>query len=220
MSDVLVVSIALDDNRYASVNAIGKDGFRGGRKSEPYKAIFKAIKEAAEAEIKRIGWTSTACEHDVTVYRFLPLRLRADASNMGKAELDALTKAGAWPDDRYGNPARYVLRYDAAGPHRISVVIVKLYEPANRYEPLPEENAQELTRRSRRDTNDPQKVKSIEKSPKKPRGLGGAERMKSAIDNYRSGDPIPPGYADVSGKLVPHAEALAMIQGQKRGSRA
>lgn len=214
MSDALVFTLPLEGGEYASQNAIGKDSFRGGRKSKIYKFVFNNVKDLAEKEMARVNWGPPAtCECDVTIYRFIPKRWRTDAINMGTAEFNALTAAGVWADDRLGNPARCVLRYDAPGPHRIVVVVVKLYEPANRYEPTPEQNANELTRRSRASTG-----RGARSTAVRDRAIRDEAKREGAKE-WRPGDPIPAGFADYNGRLIPEAEALAYIRGEKKPPR-
>lgn len=203
MADVLAITVPIE-GRYASNNALGKDSHRGGRKSEAYKALFKSVKEAAEDEAMRIGWVPLPCEHDITILRYLPARWRTDAMNLGKCEGDALTAAGIWPDDRYANPARFLVRYDASGQHRIAIVVVKLYEPANTF-------ALDAKPKSSLITVNEVEIKAESSVIRRPLRAP----MVMDISKYRSGDPIPDGYADLNGELVLKSKALDMIRGVK-----
>lgn len=126
MTDVLTITVPIQ-GAYASVNQTGGDSFRGGRKSPAYKALFRAVQQSAEAEMRRTGWTKAECDCFALIVRYVPDRRRADAMNLAKCEWDALTEAGVWNDDELANPCLPMIRPDFGGPHRVSIVVVKLY---------------------------------------------------------------------------------------------
>lgn len=124
MSDVLAITVPLG-SRYASVNGVGRDNRRGGRKSDAYKRLYADVKAAAEAEIARTGWTTATANCFAMIVRYVPGNRRCDAMNQGKCEWDALTAAGVWDDDRWANPSLPWI-VPNAGEHRIAIVVVKL----------------------------------------------------------------------------------------------
>ncbi len=199
MADVLALSIELPDGKYASVNNRNR-GLRDPRKSEIYKAVFDLVKRAAEDAIFRTGWITAECECSATIIRVLNRRARVDASNLSKVEWDALTAAGVWSDDRLANPSQMLVRYDDAGPHRVNIIVTKLYEPAH----------VRIVDRPKRDT----RTKSVESADNRIRI---AESKNSKAQRY-TGGPIPEGMAIVDGFIVPASEALALISESKRRS--
>jgi hypothetical protein len=201
VTDVLTLSIDLQDGKYASQNSIGKDGFRGGRKSDVYKQVFSAVKRAAEDEIKLTGWTKAECECAVLLIRYIPIRWRVDAINAGTAEFNALTAAGVWADDRLGNPPTLWIRHDPVGLHRISIVVVKLYEPANASSPSNGGNGVRGAGKPRR-----ARTQSSKESP-------AVRHLKERA--WRPGDPIPVGYAQLGNELITDTRARELIGGGK-----
>lgn len=91
--DAIAFTIELPDGKYASVNRLTR-GYRDPRKSEIYRQVYDAVLKAASAEIVRTGWAKAECECFASVMRVMPARWRADAMNLGKPEMDALTEAG------------------------------------------------------------------------------------------------------------------------------
>jgi Holliday junction resolvase RusA-like endonuclease len=179
--DVLSLTVPIGA-QYASVNHIGAGSHRGGTKSPAYKRLFADVKAAAETEIARTGWTTASCECFVTIVRYVGDRRRHDAMNLGKCEMDALTAADVWHDDCLANPCLPWIRYDAAGGHRVTIVIVKLY--ASAYDvPTPV-----------------------------PRARAEAARRASTVNLcVRAGEPIPEGYAALNGELVTREVALKKL---------
>lgn len=188
MSDVLAITVEID-GRYPSVNHTGGDGFRGGRKSREYRQLFARVKYAALDEMARTGWTKAECDCFVSIVRYIPDMRRCDAMNLGKTELDALTAAGVWLDDNLANPPMAWIRRDIDGKHRVSIVVVKLYESHRLIVQLPSPTL---------------------RTPKEK-----FEAASAAMRGWRAGDPIPEGYADLNGTLVTREEALAAIRGSK-----
>jgi Holliday junction resolvase RusA-like endonuclease len=189
-TDILSLSLALGSS-YPSVNHTGKDGFRGGRKSDAYKKLFTDVETAARSEIERTGWAIASTECALTVVRYIPDRRRTDASNLAKVECDALTKAGVWIDDRLANPCSLAVRYDPAGPHRIVIIVVKLYYPSCDASATCSEGP----------------VKTLESSRRSQR-MGKSAVPSDSVDRWRPGDPIPRGMADLNGRLVTRQVAL------------
>jgi len=204
MTDVLSLCIPIP-GRYPSVNSLGRDGLRFGRKSEEYRALFKAVKEAAEAEMARTGWITATCECLSVIVRYIGDRRRTDAANLAKCEWDALTAAGVWSDDRLANPCHFAIRRDPNGEHRVSIVVVKLHQSINAEEVMPNATVSKLhkrdkpLRRSRPDVTPPR--------------VGARRKVTEAdLQTWRPGDPIPPGYALFGGKLVATEFVLDLIK--------
>lgn len=219
MTDALAFTIDLPDGKYASVNRTTR-GWTDPRKSEIYRYVYGAVLEAAQREIARTGWTKAECECFATIMRVMPAHWRADAMNLGKPEWDALTEAGVWTDDRLANPCLPWIRYDDEGPHRVTIVVMKLYEPANvrivarAMEARQGRDAKRLdgeatTARSRRDA--PKSGNKITENPEvaKMRNSATPERQR-----YTGGD-IPHDKALIDGYLVPREEALRMISAKR-----
>jgi Holliday junction resolvase RusA-like endonuclease len=120
--DVLVISASID-GAYPSVNSLGKDGRRYGRKTDEYKALFAAVKDAASAEMFRTGWVTTSDECEVTVTRYVRDRRRRDAGNMSKVELDALSRACVWEDDSQATRVVLEIMHDPKGEDRVVIVV-------------------------------------------------------------------------------------------------
>lgn len=204
VADVLTLTIPLG-SRYPSRNHEGRDNHRFGRKSEEYRELTQAVIDAAQTEMSRIGWEQAECECLTIITRYMPTHLRADSLNIGSAECNALTSAGVWSDDRLAQPCIMHIRHDDAGPHRVSIVVMKLHEPANirivargmearQGRDAKRLDAEGTTARSRRD------------APKKIKYLGGD---------------VPPGKAIIDGYIVDRDEAMAEIKnafGKRRAS--
>lgn len=197
MADVLTLTIPLG-GRYPSRNQEGRDNHRFGRKSDEYRDLTRAVIEAAKAEMARTGWETAECECLTIITRYMPNHLRADSLNIGSAECNALTAAGVWSDDRLAQPCLFHIRYDDEGPHRVSIVVMKLYEPAH-------VRIVEKAKPIRKRRAVPDQPASSPDRTEKYVPVGTDERLR-----YTGGD-IPEGYALVGNELVPYAEALAMI---------
>ncbi|GAC1502049.1 MAG: hypothetical protein NVS1B2_27360 [Vulcanimicrobiaceae bacterium] len=124
MSDALLIS-ALVPGAYPSQNHTGSDGRRGGKKSKEYHALFSAVEDAAMVEVERVGWICAEylCDASVTLYH--PTRIAPDASNLAKCELDALTAAGVWANDRLARPVHFETEYDPQGGESRIVIVVR-----------------------------------------------------------------------------------------------
>ena len=121
-SDVLTISVPLA-SRYPSVNHLGRDGVRAGRKTPEYHALFAAVKEAAEREIVRTGWTTAHDCVDTSVVLYRTTQRWQDPQNIGKVELDSLTAAKVWADDHLAKPWHTDIEYDPNGPDRVVIIL-------------------------------------------------------------------------------------------------
>ena len=138
--DVLWLTIPLR-GAYASFNALDK---MDRRKSPAYLDLFRDTREAARAEMARIGWTTATFRCEVSVIRYCADRGQKDASNVGKAELDALSPStaqqhvrdrcatfpGVWRNDSLARPYHADIEYDPAGPDRIVIIIRRRFPDA------------------------------------------------------------------------------------------
>ncbi len=128
MSLVLAFTVPAP-RKYPSVNHLGRDGFRGGKKSPEYHELFDAVKRAAEAEMLRVGWECADYLVDASLTVYFDSGRQADAGNTGKCELDAMTAAGVWRDDRLARPLRLDTEHDPSGPSRIVIVARRKFPP-------------------------------------------------------------------------------------------
>jgi hypothetical protein len=129
MNDVLVLTIPLRHGMgYPSANRQGKDAFRGGGKSDAYRALAFDVEEAAKAAVDA-GWETIAypCRVSITYYR--PDRQVVDAANIGSAECNALTRAGIWTDDELARPILLDYQPGDPGPARVVVIVQRLAPP-------------------------------------------------------------------------------------------
>jgi len=181
MADVLAISVPLG-SRYASVNNVGGNSHRAGKKSAAYKQLFTDVKTAAEAEMARTGWQKATAECFTLVVRYIVNRRRADAANQGKCELDALTAAGVWDDDCQAVPFMASVCYAPEGGPRLAIVVVKQRQdmPARKQTPL--------------------------------RRVEAGANAAPYPNSWRPGDPIPEGFAALGSRLVARNEALEMIR--------
>ncbi len=209
MSDVLSITVPIG-SRYASVNGVGANGHRAGKKSPEYHRLFDDVKTAAETEMKWIGWDKAECEcfRDDRSLRS-KTGSRHDAMNLGKCEWDALTEAGVWlrtmPVRR--TPYMPMDSLQCAGMHRVTIVVVKLYQSV----PGPVEPSGAATAQH-----------SGAPTSRASRGsaqAGFAPNLQCCahlipigthceICCWKPGDPIPDGHALLNGKLVTRDLAL------------
>lgn len=112
---------------YPTANSSG-DAFRGGRKSDAYRALAFDVEEAAKAAVDA-GWEPIAypCRVSITYYR--PDRHVVDAGNLGSAELNCLTRAGVWTDDELARPILLDYQPGDPGPARVVVIVQRLAPP-------------------------------------------------------------------------------------------
>jgi hypothetical protein len=133
MRDVLTICIPTfpdGGSVYPSVNHLGCDGRRGGRKSPEFHALFEAVKIAAEYEMLG-GWTTATYLVEVHLKRYLTTRKSTDSSNLGKCEIDALQAAGVVVNDSLVRLFADV-QYDPSpgAIDRISLVVIRTFPPA------------------------------------------------------------------------------------------
>lgn len=107
-----------------SVNAFGKNGIRGGPKTERYKAFFAEVQRiVAEAGNPTMGAYRLAVHVD-----FMPPdRINRDLDNICKATLDALQKAGVYDNDCQIDDLR-VVRHTIPGQASATVTITRRAE--------------------------------------------------------------------------------------------
>ena len=125
--DVFSITIPVPSGTYPSVNHLGINGQRGGGKSREYEELFASVKEAALAEMARIGWTTAEYDVEGWFTRYHPRANVFDCSNAFKAEPDALEKAGVVANDTLIRPFHKSAQYDPIGPDRVVIVLQRLY---------------------------------------------------------------------------------------------
>jgi hypothetical protein len=220
LADVFSITVRIPNGVYPSFNHTFADGFRGGKKSEEYKELKRAVRAAAHFEMKRIGWIVPAPWYVlIELVRIVPDRRIRDSSNLGKAELDALEPAepgdpGYDPTDPF--PGVYLndhfakmiprIELDEGGIDRVTITARREYPPVHD----PPQNAGKATRR-RSDTD----------AGSKPAGkrFGLASKMSEPLPRRRSveapvydGKSIPDGWALDGDVLVPLDQVLRQIQ--------
>jgi hypothetical protein len=215
MSDVVTFTVVIA-GRYPSVNHTHADGFRGGKKSPEYLDLKLAVRAAAQAEMKCVGWTQPASWYvAIDLTRVVPDRRRRDPMNMGKAELDALRPAE--PRDPDFDPADpfpglYVdddlalvvprIELEVGGIDRLIITARRCYPPLH-------EPPAAIAKRASRRTAVPKIGAKTARSPAPHEG-----RKRSAFP----GD-IPPGHALCNGELIPIEEALRQVRRRHIGRR-
>ncbi len=130
--------------RYASVNAVSDHGATHGKKSPAYLALFRAVREAARAEMARTGWTTWPHGCEGTIVRYHRTRRMSDSPNIGKAECDSLCPStpheerrdrcapfpGVYLDDKQVHPWHTDVEYDPTGPDRVFIVVRRRFPEA------------------------------------------------------------------------------------------
>jgi len=130
--------------RYASANAVSDHGRFGGRKSEEYLALFRAVREAARAEMIATAWATWEHDCEVLVVRYHRTLVASDATNLGKVECDALEPStpledrrdgsapfpGIFLNDRQVRPYSSDTEYDPEGPDRVLITVRRRYPNA------------------------------------------------------------------------------------------
>lgn len=127
--DVLVLSIPLRFGMgYPTANGAVTGALRAGAKSPAYKALSFDVEEAARAAVAA-GWAPIAYPCRVTITYYRPDRHVVDAANLGSAECNALTRAGAWTDDDLARPLLLDYQPGDPGPARVVVIVQRLAPP-------------------------------------------------------------------------------------------
>jgi hypothetical protein len=132
--DFLAISVPTfwgNGSRYPSVNHMGRDGLRGGRKTKEYHDLFAAVRGAALGEAFACGWKTADYPVEVHLKRYVITRRAVDSANLGKCELDALQSAGIvkndslirlFPDVQYDPTPRAI--------DRLAIIVLRLFPPA------------------------------------------------------------------------------------------
>lgn len=140
--DLLTISVAIPTT-YPTVNHLGRDGMRFGRKSPAYLEVFRAVREAAREEMERVGWTTATSFCEAWIWRYIPDGRVFDVANAGKVELDALAPSteqqekrdrcdpfpGVFANDRLVRPWHADVEIDAAGRDRIVIMVRRRHVP-------------------------------------------------------------------------------------------
>jgi hypothetical protein len=124
---------------YPSVNELGRDSHRGGRKSDEYAWLFSAVRNAAALEMARTGWWTADYYVDVHWSRVTTSRRPYDPMNGMKVEMDSLEPskgdepyfAGVYANDRLVIPHPSAPQYDPTprAVDRIRIVVVRRWHP-------------------------------------------------------------------------------------------
>ena len=122
--DVLVMTIPII-GRYPSVNNVGADGFRGGRKSKAYVDLYDAVYQLGERAVEQ-GWRKIEDPARISITRYAVTRAPRDSVNIGTAECNALTECGVWTDDAFGQTFSSSIVVDPLGPDRILIIVQRL----------------------------------------------------------------------------------------------
>jgi Holliday junction resolvase RusA-like endonuclease len=136
MADVLVVTVPTfpeGGGQYPSVNSLGANGWRGGKKTSEYLALYRAVKAEAERQIKATGWVTADYICEVHWKRYTITKRAFDSQNCGKCENDALEEAGVFANDNLVKWCPDVPQYDPSpgAIDRIAMVVIRLYPPLN-----------------------------------------------------------------------------------------
>jgi len=130
---------------YPSVNNLGADGRRNGRKSASYKEHFRNVRSAAWAAMSDASWETATWYVELTMVRLVPDRRVFDQSNLGKCDADALAPSRPNDPGPVGFPGRYIndrlaivrpfVEFDPIGPDRIIYLARRTYPLALAFEP-------------------------------------------------------------------------------------
>jgi len=203
MADVLSFTIPTPA-RYASVNHLGGDGRRYGRKSAFAIELATLTREAARAEMERAGWITATWYVEVHWRRYICDRTRSfDPANALKIELDAMQPwepsdreradgvrpfPGVYANDRLVRPLPDLPQFDTTpgAIDRIAMVVFRLFPPPLEFDA------------------------GVAPTPARP------ATPKARRGTLYAGGPIPDGMA-VSGRyLVPREQAIREITGAGR----
>lgn len=214
--DVLVITVPIV-GAYASTNDVGKID---RRKSPAYKDLFRNTREIARAEMARVGWLPATFNCDVSIVRYTPTLQRRDASNLGKAELDALSPstaqqilrdrcepfAGVWTNDELARPFHADVQYDPNGEDRIVVVIRRRFP-----DPPPKPAAEQRPENARKGPAQPR-----QRTQRTPPTYLTAIRPAAASHETATAHPRPAVIGDarplINGRPVTHEEAMRELR--------
>lgn len=127
MSDVFSITVDVPEGAYPSVNSLGGNGHRAGRKTSQYHELGRRVKAAAAAEIERSGWAMATYDCHGWIVRYITERRIMDASNIAKGEMDFLQGAGVVANDSLIRPITKDIQFDPSGPDRIVIILLRLY---------------------------------------------------------------------------------------------
>lgn len=99
MADVLSFQVLTPRGVYPSVNHLSLGNHRGGKKTPEYHELMLAVREAARAEMERVGWETADYYVDVYWKRYITTRRQFDAMNGMKCELDAMEPYYPTPEE-------------------------------------------------------------------------------------------------------------------------
>ena len=124
-ADVLTMTVLIGEHGYPSLNRIGADSRRNGRKSKAYHALHDDIVRIGEYAVQ-CGWKMVEYPCDVSITLYAVTKAPRDGLNIGHVEGNSLTHARVWADDRLAPHPRPGWVYDPAGPERVVITITKL----------------------------------------------------------------------------------------------
>ncbi len=203
--DVLVISVPIE-GAYPSAKNQTLGPARYGKKSPAYHDVFEKVVTAGKAALAD-GWEPLKYKCRVTVDRYVPDARLRDAINLGQVEFDALTRAGVWTDDSLANPVLLSVLTGADGIDRVVVTIHRLPPGPGIVKPREALPVQAKRRRG------PKAATSTE--PPKPNMIIPPVGVGTVRARYNGTD-IPEGMALLGDKLIPRAEALAILHGEKK----
>jgi hypothetical protein len=130
MSDVFSITVEVPAGAYPSVNSLGRNGHRAGKKTAQYHELGRRVKAAAADEMERSGWEMATYDCKGWIVRYITDRRIMDASNIGKGEMDFLQGAGVVANDSLIRPITKDIQLDPIGPDRIVILLIRLYPRA------------------------------------------------------------------------------------------
>lgn len=207
MSDVLsfvVPTFPGGGTKYPSVNQLGRDDRRGGRKSSEYLDLFRAVRAAAWEAMKATGWETAEDLVELHLKRYIPDLRRADRSNLGKCEADAMEPGrpgdeqpdfpGVYRNDHLVRPFPDIVRDLRPGAvDRIAIVVIRAalpHSPAANGKPAKAKRA------------------ALPEPILTPISSDASQGLKTTIPEER--------FALLNGKRVPWDKALEMIHREAR----
>ena len=208
MSDALSFEVPTfpgGGSKYPSVNQLGRDDRRGGRKSSEYLDLFRAVRMAAWDAMKATDWETAEDLVEVHLKRYIPDLRRADRSNAFKCELDAMEPGrrgdespdfpGVYRNDSLVRPFPDIVRDLRPGAvDRIAIVVIRAALP-----------------NPPRTNGKPAKVKRGSVTPTIPaaQASNASQGLKTTIPEER--------FAILNGKRIPWDQALGLVAKEGRG---